>query len=677
MDKNIPFFYFVLVSFIFVWYNECTNTYRRPRFAAICFSVKKGRHIMKMQLLPKINSPADVRALDAADLPLLAREIRAFLVEYVTKHGGHLASNLGVVELTIAMHRVFDSPRDHIIFDVGHQSYVHKILTGRAAQFASLRKNGGLSGFTKRDESEHDPFGAGHASTSISAALGMAEAEAAKGSDAYTVCVVGDGAFTGGMIHEALNNIREDRRLIIILNENEMSISQNNGRFADYLSIMRSSEEYHDVKNNTRALLSSLPLIGDAIVDGVRDIKQTFKNLVYHSNYFENMGLYYLGPIDGNDLETTETMLRVAKEAGQSVLLHVKTQKGKGFLPAESAPDVFHAVPSKRYYHQKEYIPDTSLTYSDVFGHSLLRFMQDRDDLRVITAAMAVGTGLACITQSKPEYLYDVGIAEEHAVTFAAGLAAGGLHPIAAIYSSFLQRSYDNIIHDAALQHLPMTLCIDRAGFNEGDGVTHHGIFDVAMLAQLPNTEICAPMSYASLRRHLEISFDANCLFAIRYPKGAPDDALYERFTAYSASDAPLKTDFMPLSEEKQVLIVTYGRIAAEAVKAEETLSVLGISAGVLLMEQLTPFAQRAEEILMHVTDKTKLIVYLEEGIYNGGAGMILCDGMRDACMERGIRQKILAIRDPFAKSEVGRRMIEVAGIDAGSIVSAVCEILQ
>ena len=632
---------------------------------------------MKMHFLPNIKGPDDVKALSAEDLSALVREIRAFLVEHVTKNGGHLASNLGVVELTVAMHRVFDSPRDHLIFDVGHQSYVHKILTGRAPAFPTLRQNGGLSGFTRREESEHDPFGAGHASTSLSAALGMAEAEAARGSDAYTVCVVGDGAFTGGMIHEALNNIRPDRHLIIILNENEMSISPNQGRFADYLSVMRASAGYHEIKNNTRSLLSGLPLIGDALVDGVRDVKQTFKNLLYHSNYFENMGLYYLGPIDGNDLETCETMLRVAKEAGQSVLLHVKTRKGKGYPPAEEAPDVFHAVPRERYYRKKEIVPDTSLNYSDVFGHTLLRQMQERDDLRVITAAMAVGTGLRCFAQAKPDYLYDVGIAEEHAVTFAAGLAAGGLHPVCAIYSSFLQRSYDNIIHDAALQKLPMTLCIDRAGYNEGDGATHHGIFDVAMLAELPDTEICAPMSYVSLRRYLEDSFDAKKLFAIRYPKGAPDEALYARFTAHSAPDAALKTDYDPISGDKEVLIVTYGRIAAEAVKAEETLSVLGISAGVLLMEQLTPFERRAQEIFMHIADETRLIVYLEEGIYNGGAGMILADLMRDGCADAGIRQKILAIRDPFAKSEEGRRMIETAGIDAGSIVSAVCDILN
>ncbi len=632
---------------------------------------------MKYQILQEIHSPEDVRALAPEQLPLLASEIRAFLIEHVTRNGGHLASNLGIVETTIAIHRVFHSPHDHIIFDVGHQSYVHKILTGRAEAFSSLRTNGGLSGFTRRSESEHDPFGAGHASTSLSAALGMAEADAVANSDAYTVCVVGDGAFTGGMVHEALNNIHSNRKLVIILNENEMSISQNNGRFAEHLSVLRASEGYHDIKNNTRTALSHLPLIGNALIDGVREAKKTVKNLLYHSNYFENLGLYYLGPADGNDPQTVETLLRVAKESGQSVLVHLKTQKGKGWEPSEKAPDVFHAIPPGRYTQPEAERHEDALSYSEVFGRTLLRFMQERNDLRVITAAMTNGTGLRCVAQSKPEALYDVGIAEEHAITFGAGLAAGGLHPIAAIYSSFLQRSYDNLIHDVALQSLPMTLCIDRAGYNEDDGATHHGIFDVAMLSQIPGTEICQPMSYDSLRCFLEQSFDAGCLFAIRYPKGAPNEALYARFIAHTAPTAPLKADFMPIAQEKSVLIVTYGRIAEEAVRAEETLEVLGISCGVLLMERLTPYAARAEEIRMHVTPATRAIVFLEEGIYTGGASMILSDLLRESCEEASIRTAVLAIRNPFASSEQGRRMIDTAGLDAGSIVDTVCRILQ
>ena len=479
------------------------------------------------------------------------------------------------------------------------------------------------------------------------------------------------------MIHEALNNVREDLRLIIILNENEMSISQNRGRFADHLSILRASEYYHGLKSGTRALLSSVPMIGDALVEGVKDVKQTLKNLLYQSNYFENLGLYYLGPSDGNDLDTVETLLHVAKESGQSVLLHLKTVKGKGYAPAEQYPELYHAVPKERYYHVSKPVRDSSLSYSDVFGRTLLRFMRDREELRVITAAMIDGTGLRCVAQAMPERLSDVGIAEEHAITYAAGLAAGGLHPVAAMYSSFLQRSYDTLIHDVALQGLPLTLCIDRAGYNEGDGVTHHGIFDVSMLAALPDAHITAPMSYASLRRFLEQSFDAGGLYAIRYPKGAPDDALYEKFTAYSAPEAPLKTDFQPLTDEKDVLIVTYGRIAAEALGAEEALSVLGIPTGIVLLEELTPFDRRAGEIQLLAGPLTRMIVYLEEGIYNGGAGMILCEEMREACCQSGILQKILAIRDPFAPSVTGQRMIETAGLDAGSIAAAVCAALQ
>ena len=372
-----------------------------------------------------------------------------------------------------------------------------------------------------------------------------------------------------------------------------------------------------------------------------------------------------------------ETLLHVAKESGQSVLLHLKTVKGKGYAPAEQYPELYHAVPKERYYHVSKPERESSLSYSDVFGRTLLRFMRDRGELRVITAAMIDGTGLRCVAQAMPERLSDVGIAEEHAITYAAGLAAGGLHPVAAMYSSFLQRSYDNLIPDVALQGLPLTLCIDRAGYNEGDGVTHHGIFDVSMLAALPDAHITAPMSYASLRRFLEQSFDAGGLYAIRYPKGAPDDALYEKFTAYSAPEAPLKTDFQPLTDEKDVLIVTYGRIAAEALGAEEALSVLGIPTGIVLLEELTPFDRRAGEIQLLAGPRTRMIVYLEEGIYNGGAGMILCEEMREACCQSGILQKILAIRDPFAPSVTGQRMIETAGLDAGSIAAAVCAALQ
>ncbi len=609
-------------------------------------------------------------------MDMLAAEIRSFLVEHVTKTGGHLASNLGVVELTLAFHRVFDSPRDHIIFDVGHQSYVHKILTGRANRFDSLRQNGGLSGFTKREESPHDPFGAGHASTSLSAAIGIAEAEESRKSGAYTVCVVGDGAFTGGMIHEALNNINPNHRLIIILNENEMSISHNKGHFAEYLSVLRSSSGYHDVKNSTREFLSNIPVIGDAVVNKIKNIKKTAKNILYHSNYFENLGLYYLGPVDGNDFSTVETLLQVAKASEQSVILHLKTKKGKGFLPAEEAPDRFHSVSpasTTEYNGRKK----TVLSFSDVFGRTLLRYMRQRSDLRVITAAMIDGTGLQCVAKEKPEYLVDVGIAESHALTYAAGLSAGGLYPVAAIYSSFLQRSYDNIIHDIALQKLPVTLCIDRAGFNEGDGPTHHGIFDVAMLSSLPNTEIFSPISNRYLRHTLVNSFDSGKLTAIRYPKGSEDDSILAAFE-HAEPYADIKTDFSCAeSSQNDVLIVTYGRIVKEALTAKALLSEQGISCGILLMEKLTPFEARADDILSYVTDNTKIIVFLEEGIYNGGVSLILRDRISRICFDHGVHTEILAIHDPFASSETGKTMAETAGIDHHAIVNTVQRFFQ
>lgn len=622
------------------------------------------------QLLSGIQSPEDVKALSKDQIPALAKEIRSFLVDNVTKTGGHLSSNLGVVELTIAMHRVFDSPKDHFIFDVGHQSYVHKLLTGRRDAFDTLRQNGGLSGFTKRSESRHDPFGAGHASTSLSAAIGMATADRMLGRHAYTVCVIGDGAFTGGMIHEALNNIRRDLPLIIILNENEMSISPNTGRFAGYLSKIRSTAGYYDIKNNTRRFLKSIPVIGDTLTDTVRDIKQSVKDLVYHSNYFEDLGLYYLGPADGNDPETAETLLRVAKESGQSTIVHFKTVKGKGWKPAELAPDEYHAIPAMKYRRKDAGTSAVQETYSDVFGRTVLSLLKERKDLRVITAAMAVGTGLRCVSEAMPGRLTDVGIAEEHAVTYAAGLSAGGIHPVVALYSSFLQRSYDNLIHDAALQHLPMTLCIDRAGYNEGDGPTHHGIFDVAMLSQLPEAEIYTPLSYASLRADLRASIDSGKLTAIRYPKGMEKKSLCALFS--DRTDVFVKPDFKQTENSPEVLIISYGRITEEAVKAEQLLEAEHRTAGVLLLEKLTPYKERSEEIAAYITDRTKTVVFLEEGIANGGAGMLTFECLAPLFQSRGIRPVLLAVRDPFLPSETGKRMIETAGIDAQSVVNAI-----
>ena len=451
------------------------------------------------KILDKIDSPEDLKSLEPEEIELLNEEIRDFLIDNVSRNGGHLASNLGVVELSVAIHRVFDSPKDHIIWDVGHQSYVHKLLTGRRAEFDTLRTPGGISGFVKRAESEHDCFGAGHSSTSISAALGFAEADHLNGSDAYTIAVVGDGAFTGGMIHEGLNNCRKDLKLIIILNENEMSISKNIGQFAKNLSKLRMRPGYFKAKRFTGNVLKHVPFVGKHLFRFALRVKKAFKNMMYGSNYFEDMELYYLGPIDGNDYESMEKILTEAKKLKESAVIHIKTVKGKGYDPAEESPDKYHGVAPNNTKKKRK-------TLTDVFGECVCELAEGDERICAITAAMCDGTGLNGFKEKYPDRFFDVGIAEEHAVTFGAGLAASGMKPLVAIYSTFLQRSYDNVIHDVALQKLPVTLCIDRAGLNSRDGATHHGIFDVAFLSHIPNMTIYTPTTEESLSRLLRNS---------------------------------------------------------------------------------------------------------------------------------------------------------------------------
>ena len=460
--------------------------------------------------LSGIDSPEDLKALSPEELEPLAEEIRSFLIYHVLENGGHLASNLGVVELSLAIHRVFSTPTDHVIFDVGHQSYIHKLITGRRDRFDTLRQSGGLSGFPKRSESPHDCFGTGHSSTSLSAALGFAQSDRLSGSNAYTVCVLGDGAYTGGMIHEALNNCRRDLRLIIIINENEMSISKNIGRFAKTLSHLRSTRGYFRTKNATTSFLGHIPLIGRKLVIFIRRIKMAIKSILYSSNYFENLGLYYLGPVDGNDEAAVERLLQEAKATKHSCVIHLKTQKGKGYAPAETTPSQFHGVSPN-----KTSVPDGN-SFSREMGEHLTKLAEKDKKICAITAAMADGTGLVHFKDAYPDRFFDVGIAEEHAVTFAAGLAANGYRPVVAIYSTFLQRAYDNIIHDVALQGLPVVFCIDRAGLNSADGATHHGIFDVSFLSHIPNLKLYTPITREGLRRSLEAALADGAPCAIR-----------------------------------------------------------------------------------------------------------------------------------------------------------------
>ena len=616
--------------------------------------------------LDKISSPADLKALPAEAMSALADEIRRELVARVTENGGHLASNLGVVEMTMAIHRVFDSPKDHIIFDVGHQSYVHKMLTGRFKDFDTLRLAGGLSGFTNRGESEHDCFGAGHSSTSLSSALGFAISDKLKGSDAYTIAVVGDGAYTGGMIHEALNNCRKDIRLIIIMNENEMSISKNIGRFARNLAKIRNKAGYFKTKKATGAFLKRIPLVGKKLFHIVRGLKKAVKNVLYGSNYFESMGLTYLGPIDGNDYASVENLLKEAIKLEESVVLHIKTQKGKGYEPAEQAPDKYHGMsPASAVRSDKP-------NFSHVMGAKLSELAGTDESICAITAAMCDGTGLELFRDNYPSRFFDVGIAEGHALTFASGLAANGMKPYFAVYSSFLQRSYDNIIHDAALQKLPVKLCIDRTGLNASDGSTHHGIFDVAFLSHVPNMTIYTPITNDTVALAIEEANACETPCAVRYPNGEENDRILNEF--YSAG-VPKKLGAVKNysdSNEPSAVIITHGRIVLEALKASDELKVRGISVGIILLEKLKPYTETAKRISDMLPRGKGKVVFLEEEIKNGGMGMILDELLRSEPVMQNKSSEVLAVDDTFVDRNKGEEIYDSARISAKYIIKAI-----
>ncbi len=600
---------------------------------------------MEYKILFKINCPADLKALPHGEIQPLSAEIRDFMCEKVEKQGGHLASNLGVVELTLALHRVFDCPKDHIIFDVGHQSYVHKLLTGRRDAFDTLRTPGGLSGFTKRSESEYDAFGAGHSSTSLSAALGFAEADKLAGRDSYTVAVVGDGAYTGGMIHEALNNCRPELNLVIILNENEMSISKNIGQFANQIAKIRSSKGYYRTKRRIMNFVTGIPLIGGFLFRRIARIKVNMKNRLYGSNFFEEMGLYYLGPIDGNDYDLVERMLSEAKNMRRSTIIHIKTKKGKGYAPAEAEPSKYHGIPPEGTGETRN--------FSQEFGSVLCDMAREHGDICAITAAMSCGTGLEEFRRKFPKRFFDVGIAEEHAVTFAAGLAANGMRPFFAVYSSFLQRSYDNILHDVVLQGLPVVLCVDRAALAPSDGVTHHGIYDVAFLNTIPGVEIYTPSSFAKLKEALASAYDRAVPCAVRYPNSSelvlPDDFCDMGDFMY---------DFENRSPER--VLITYGRIAEEALAAKKE-----IDFGIVILEKIRPYCEAAEKIREILPEGAKL-VFLEEGVYAGGAGMMLRDELKRD-------MTVLAVKDSLGEGKPGENIYESCGISVTQIKEAFC----
>lgn len=622
---------------------------------------------MAYELLERVNTPKELRELPEEEIPRLSTEIREFLIEKVGSAGGHLASNLGVVELTLAMHRVFDSPHDHFVFDVGHQAYVHKMLTGRRDRFDTLRAPGGLSGFTSIFESQHDAFGAGHSSTAISAGLGLACADRLSGSDAYTVCVVGDGAYTGGMAHEALNNIDPDLRLIVILNENGMSISRNKGAFAQYLSRVRMSSRYVRLKENTRSFLNKIPL-GKYVARAISAIKKKIKSIIYPINYFEELGLYYLGGIDGNDYKATEKALRDAKAIGKSVVVHLKTQKGRGYSLAEDAPDKFHSV--KQSENAK------AVSYGAIVCEELSSAALNDEKIVAVTAAMGIGTSLSEFGEKYPERYFDVGIAEGHALTFSAGLARAGYKPYAAIYSTFLQRGYDSILHDVARQGLPVRIIVDRAGLSLGDGETHHGIFDVSFLSHIPNVKIFEPLTDGSARRIFKDTLDADAPTVIRYSNSEPTEAV--RCAFYPGGDYEnygIRYDF-DIENPPENLIITYGNITNRVLSAKEMLEKEQIRVGILALECLKPTAPA----ILFITERLRgvgRILFVEEGIKNGGIGMISRDALCECGYLPGRIMEILAIEDNFAKPKEICDLYAYLGLSAEKIAEKFKDILK
>ncbi len=561
-------------------------------------------------LLNKIDFPEDLQKLSTAQLNELCDEIRETIITTVSNNGGHLASNLGVVELTVALHRVFSTSDDKIVWDVGHQAYTHKILTGRRGQISTIRTQGGLSGYPNRSESKYDPFNAGHSSTSISAALGIANAKMLKGEPGHVVAVIGDGALTGGLAYEGLNNAgRYPKNFVVILNDNKMSISRNVGSIARYLAHIRTKPGYFRVKGNVETVLDHVPLIGKPIHHVLSKSKNALKQALYDNTIFEDMGFYYYGPFDGHNLKQLMEVLENTKNIEHPVLLHVLTRKGKGYPFAEQNPGAFHGISSFDIETGKS--ESSGENFSSVFGNHLCLLASRDDKICAITAAMQLGTGLTGFAKQFPNRFFDTGIAEEHAVTFAGGLAAGGMLPVCAIYSTFLQRGYDQIIHDAAIQRVKVIFAIDRAGVVGEDGETHQGIFDVAFLNTIPNITVYSPCYYDELYFDFDQAFyHCDGVAAVRYPRGKQ---LFRPFDFESSCKA---FDIYG-AENADIVIVTYGRLFSFACKAFAALKDAGISVRILKLNRIKPIDSAAVAGIA----QAKKIFFFEEGIEQGGVG--------------------------------------------------------
>lgn len=573
---------------------------------------------MKYPLLEQVASPDDVKKIPENQLEELCAEIRAFLIESVSHTGGHLSSNLGTIELTVALHRVLHTPQDKILFDVGHQCYTHKILTGRWKQFGTLRTIDGISGFPSPKESEHDAFIAGHGNTAISTAIGMARAKKLKGEPGKVVAIVGDGAFTGGMVYEGMNNIDTLNNLVVILNDNKMSISKNVGNMARYLTALRTNPRYFKAKEDVEGFLDSVPLVGQPIKRGVQGTKQLLRRYIYNSTMFEEMGFQYVGPLDGHDvLGLASTFSNLQKQTAP-LFIHVVTVKGKGFKPAEENPGEFHGVSAFDPEHVLDPDIAPSASFSTEFGQKLVELGKTHENLCAITAAMKYGTGLQFFYREFPKRFFDVGMAEQHAVTFAAGLASQGMLPVVGIYSTFLQRSYDQLIHDVKLMELPVILAVDRAGLVPGDGETHQGIHDVPFLSEIGIPTVC-PCNYAELRYWLQkLVEDWSGPRAIRYARGAEPAALAELGCTGQEFDRLLQ------QKGAQVALVSYGTLTEEVLKAEKILEQKGIACDVYKLTKLYPLPEGfANELAAH-----SCILFAEDSIRRGGVGSYLAEDL-------------------------------------------------
>ena len=616
--------------------------------------------------LDRINEANDIKKIEPEAYDALASEIRSFIIESVSEHGGHLASNLGVVELTMALHLCMDFPNDKLIWDVGHQAYTHKLLTGRKEDFSGLRTFGGMSGFPKHKESPCDAFDTGHSSTSISAALGYARARDLKGEDRTVVAVIGDGSLTGGMAYEALNNVSHLKsNMIIVLNDNKMSISENVGGLSKHLTALRTRESYMDFKMDVEKKLKQIPHVGDSVARSVKKSKDSIRQLFVKGGFFEDFGIKYIGPIDGHDIKEMVRVLNALKRLNEPVVMHVMTQKGRGYVPAEQNPSAFHGVGSFDIA-TGESLASKSLTYTSVFSKTICRLGKAHPDVVTICAAMPDGTGLTAFKKHFPGRFFDVGIAEQHAVTFAAGLAAGGMHPFVAVYSSFLQRAYDQIIHDVCIQNLPVVFCVDRAGLVGADGETHQGIFDLSYLSMIPNMTVCAPKNKYELYDMLYFAYQYHGPIAIRYPRGSA----YEGFKNMRPPIEYGKSELM--FEGEKIALVAVGSMVQTAVQVREKLLDKGINATVVNARFVCPLDT---ECLDRLSRDHQWIVTMEENVLKGGFGEACGDYL--LAKHEDVRLIHVGVPDVYMEHGGVDQLKKTLHMDADSIVERICSAMS